>query len=78
MRQVFSLISNASRSANHVLNAGLAQPLASGLYPLADNERSPTWFNNMRRRKSFLDDLMTLPWWFNLALAAVVYFGLKY
>jgi hypothetical protein len=25
-----------------------------------------------------LDDLITLPWWFNLALGGVVYFGLKY
>ena len=32
----------------------------------------------MPRRKSILDDLMTLPWWFNLVLAAIVYFGLKY
>jgi restriction system protein len=32
----------------------------------------------MSRRKSFLDDLLTLPWWFNLVLAVVVYFGLKY
>ena len=32
----------------------------------------------MPRRNSFLDDLMSLPWWFNLVLAAIVYFGLKY
>ena len=32
----------------------------------------------MSRKKSFLDDLITLPWWFNLVLAAIVYFGLKY
>ncbi len=32
----------------------------------------------MPKRNSLLDDLMTLPWWFNLALAAVVYVGLKY
>jgi restriction system protein len=32
----------------------------------------------MPKRNSLLDDLMTLPWWFNLALAAVVYFGLKF
>jgi restriction system protein len=32
----------------------------------------------MSRKKSILDDLITLPWWFNLALAAIVYFGLKY
>jgi hypothetical protein len=25
--------------------------------------------NNMSRMKSILDDLITLPWWFNLALA---------
>jgi len=32
----------------------------------------------MPRKSSLLDDLITLPWWFNLALAGVVYFGLKY
>lgn len=32
----------------------------------------------MPKKSSLLDDLMTLPWWFNLALAGVVYFGLKY
>jgi len=32
----------------------------------------------MQKRTSFLDDLITLPWWFSLALAAVVYFGLKF
>jgi restriction system protein len=32
----------------------------------------------MSRKKSILDDLITLPWWFNLILAAIVYFGLKY
>ena len=32
----------------------------------------------MPRRKSFLDDLLTLPWWLNLILAAIVYGGLKY
>jgi restriction system protein len=32
----------------------------------------------MLRKSSLLDDLITLPWWFNLALAGVVYFGLKY
>jgi restriction system protein len=32
----------------------------------------------MSRKKSILDDLITLPWWFNLILAGIVYFGLKY
>jgi len=32
----------------------------------------------MPKRTSFLDDLITLPWWFSLILAAVVYFGLKF
>jgi restriction system protein len=32
----------------------------------------------MPKKSSLLDDLITLPWWFNLALAGVVYFGLKY
>ena len=32
----------------------------------------------MPKRTSLLDDLITLPWWFSLALAAVVYFGLKF
>ena len=32
----------------------------------------------MPMKSSILDDLITLPWWFNLALAGVVYFGLKY
>jgi len=32
----------------------------------------------MARKKSILDDLITLPWWLNLIVAAVVYFGLKY
>ena len=32
----------------------------------------------MSRNKSILDDLITLPWWFNLVLAAIVYYGLKY
>ncbi|MDX1407165.1 MAG: restriction endonuclease [Saprospiraceae bacterium] len=32
----------------------------------------------MPKRTSLLDDLLTFPWWFNLILAAVVYFGLKY
>lgn len=32
----------------------------------------------MPKRRSLVDDLITFPWWFNLALAAVVYFGLKY
>jgi len=32
----------------------------------------------MQKRTSFLDDLITLPWWFSLALGAVVYFGLKF
>ena len=32
----------------------------------------------MPRKSSLLDDLITLPWWFNLVLAGVVYFGLKY
>ena len=45
---------------------------------IADNDESLSWIDNMPRRKSFLDDLLTLPWWFNLILAAIVYFGLKY
>ena len=45
---------------------------------IADNDESLSWINNMPRRNSFLDDLLTLPWWFNLSLAAIVYFGLKY
>jgi len=32
----------------------------------------------MPKRTSLLDDLITLPWWFSLALAAVVYFVLKF
>ena len=32
----------------------------------------------MSRRHSTLDDLITLPWWFNLFLAATVYAFLKY
>jgi restriction system protein len=32
----------------------------------------------MARRRSLLDDLVTLPWWFNLSLAAIVYVSLKY
>jgi restriction system protein len=32
----------------------------------------------MPRKRSILDDLITLPWWVNLVLAAVVYVGLKY
>lgn len=32
----------------------------------------------MRRRNSFLDDLLALPWWLNLILAAIIYFVLKY
>ena len=32
----------------------------------------------MSRKKSILEDLITLPWWFNLIVAAIVYFGLKY
>jgi restriction system protein len=32
----------------------------------------------MARKKSLLDDLITLPWWFSLILAAIVYLGLKY
>lgn len=32
----------------------------------------------MPKRTSFLDDLITLPWWFSIALATVVYFGLKF
>jgi restriction system protein len=32
----------------------------------------------MPERTSFLDDLITTPWWFSLVLAAVVYFGLKF
>jgi restriction system protein len=32
----------------------------------------------MPRKKSILDDLITLPWWFNLIVSAIVYFGLKY
>ena len=32
----------------------------------------------MARRRSLLDDLITLPWWFSLALAAIVYISLKY
>lgn len=32
----------------------------------------------MQRKKPLIDDLITLPWWFSLALAAGVYFGLKY
>jgi restriction system protein len=32
----------------------------------------------MARRHSTLDDLLTLPWWFNLMLAAIVYVFLKF
>jgi len=32
----------------------------------------------MARKKTILDDLVTLPWWFNLILAAVTYFSLTY
>lgn len=32
----------------------------------------------MPKKSSLLDDLITHPWWFSLALAGVVYFGLKY
>jgi restriction system protein len=32
----------------------------------------------MPRKHSILDDLITLPWWFNLFLAAVVYVSLKF
>ena len=32
----------------------------------------------MPGKKSLLDDLIILPGWYSLALAAVVYFGLKY
>jgi len=32
----------------------------------------------MARKRSFLDDLITLPWWFSLLLAGVVYVSLKY
>jgi restriction system protein len=32
----------------------------------------------MSRKHSILDDLITLPWWFNLFLAAVVYVSLKF
>ena len=42
------------------------------------NMNPTTWINYMSRKNSILDDLMTLPWWFNLVLAAIVYFGLKY
>jgi restriction system protein len=32
----------------------------------------------MPRRHSTLDDLITLPWWFNLILAAIVYVTLRF
>jgi restriction system protein len=32
----------------------------------------------MARRSSTLDDLISLPWWFNLILAAIVYVSLKF
>lgn len=32
----------------------------------------------MPRKKTILDDLVILPWWFNLILAAITYFSLKY
>lgn len=32
----------------------------------------------MARKRTILDDLVTLPWWFNLILSAVTYFSLKY
>ena len=32
----------------------------------------------MKRRRSLLDDLLTLPWWFSLTLAGIVYVALKY
>jgi hypothetical protein len=32
----------------------------------------------MPKRTSLLDELITLPWWFSFALAAVVYFGLRF
>jgi restriction system protein len=32
----------------------------------------------MPKKSSLLDDLIALPWWFNLALAVIVYSGLKY
>ena len=32
----------------------------------------------MARKRSLLDDLVILPWWLTLALAAIVYIGLKY
>ena len=32
----------------------------------------------MPKKRSLLADLIALPWWYNLALAAIVYFGLKY
>lgn len=32
----------------------------------------------MARKRSFIDGLITLPWWFSLLLAGVAYVGLKY